>query len=173
MGAAVSLTLGLALTWALLQFGAAETSNLYRLFLFLLIPSFVALGAPPWRGRVDMRFLVAVLLGLYLLGSVALRPTLEARGYLHLTVGWIALWLGLWLAVRSSRQRRFLVVLLVLLGALEAFYGLVQSVGGYDFIGGYFRNQGRLATGTLINRNHFAALLNMLLPLALGLLFAD
>ena len=52
-------------------------------------------------------------------------------------------------------------------------YGLVQSVGGYDYIGDYFRNRGRLATGTLINRNHFAALLNMLLPLALGMLFAD
>ena len=112
-------------------------SVLYRLFLFLLVPSFLALATPPWRGKIDLRFLVLVLLGLYLLGQVALQPTLEASGYGHLAVGWIALWLSLWLALRSPSQRRFLVVVLILLGALEAMYGLIQSVGGYDYIGDY------------------------------------
>ena len=79
MGAAASLTFGLALTWGLLQFGAAETSVLYRLFLFLLVPSFLAILTPPWRGKIELRFLVLILLGLYLLGQVALQPTLEPR----------------------------------------------------------------------------------------------
>ncbi|MGB5550082.1 MAG: O-antigen ligase family protein, partial [Thermoanaerobaculia bacterium] len=172
LGAAVALVFGLALTWGLWRFGAAETSTLYRLFLLLSIPTLLALLTPPWRAAMDLRLLAVGLLGLVLLGLVGVQPTLESLGSLHLAVGWIALWLGLWLSLRSSTQRQFLIVVLVLLGALEAFYGLVQSVGGIDYIGDYFRNRGRIATGTLINRNHFAALLNLLLPLALGLLFA-
>lgn len=170
LGAAVALFFSLALTWGLLRFGAAETSRLYQLFLFLLLPAVLALVTPPWRGRVDSRSVVLVLLGVFLLSLAAFNPTLEARGYLHLAVGWIALWLSLWLAVRSRRQQRFLLLLLILLGALEALYGLVQSIGGVDYIGSYFRNRGRIATGTLINRNHYAALLNMILPLGLGML---
>lgn len=172
LGVAVALLSGLALSWGLLRFGAAETATLYRLFLWLLMPTLLALLNPPWRSAMDLRLLAVSLLGVVLLGLVGIQPTLESLGVLHLAVGWIALWLGLWLSLRSSNQRLFLVVVLVLLGALEAFYGLVQSVGGFDYIGDYFRNRGRIATGTLINRNHFAALLNLLLPLALGLLFA-
>ncbi|MGB7490805.1 MAG: O-antigen ligase family protein [Thermoanaerobaculia bacterium] len=172
LGAAVALVFGLTLSWGLMRFGAAETATLYRLFLLLLIPTLLALLIPPWRATMDLRLMAVGLLGVVLLGLVAVQPTLESLGALHLAVGWIALWLGLWLSLRSSNQRQFLIVVLVLLGALEAFYGLIQSVGGIDYIGDYFRNRGRIATGTLINRNHFAALLNLLLPLALGLLFA-
>ena len=173
IGAAAALIYGLVLTWGLLRFGAAESTVLSRLFLFLLVPAILALVAPPWRAKIDARFFALILLGLYLLGQLTLQPTLESRGYLLLSVGWIALWFSLWLAIRSESQRRFLLVVLVLLGALEAFYGLVQSVGGFDYIGDYFRNMDRIATGSLINRNHYAALLNMLLPLAIGMLFAD
>ncbi len=172
-GATVALLFGLILTWALLRFGAAETPVLYQTFLVLIVPCFLVLTAPFERVRVDLRYLVLVLVGLLLLGQTALQPTLEARGYIHLAVGWIALWICVWLAVGAASQRRFLLVVLVLLGVLEAFYGLIQSVGGFDYIGGYFRNKGRIATGTLINRNHYAALLNMLLPLALGMLSSD
>lgn len=172
LGAAVSLVFGLALTWGLWRFGAAETSTLYRLFLLLQIPTLLALLTPPWRAATDLRLLAVGLLGVVLLGLVGVQPPLEALGSLHLAVGWIALWLGLWLSLRSSTQRQFLIVVLVVLGAFEALYGLAQSVGGIDYIGAYFRNRGRMATGTLINRNHFAALLNLVLPLALGLLVA-
>ena len=171
LGATVALLFGLALTWGLLRFGAAETAILYRLFLVLSIPTALTLLTPARRIATDWRVQGVALFGVLLLALVALQPTLEARGSLHLAVGWMALWLALGLSLESSNLRRFLIVVLVLLGALEAFYGLIQSVGGVDYIGDYFRNRGRIATGTLINRNHFAALLNMLLPLAVGLLF--
>ena len=171
--ATVALTFVLALTWGMLHFGAAETAALYRLFLWLLFPAMLAL-ATMWLQRQGRWSQLGVgLVGLFLLGQVAIQPTLEARGYLHLAVGWMAFWLTLSLIRGGERQTRFLIGALILLGAFEAFYGLAQSVGGFDYIGDYFRGSGRVATGTLINRNHFAALLNLVLPMALGLLFAN
>jgi tetratricopeptide (TPR) repeat protein len=173
LGATAALTFALALAWGLLRFGAAETSALYRLFLFLLVPSFLVLLDSRLHSQTDWRMPTVAIVGLFLLGQVVIQPTLEARGYLHLSVGWIALWISLALAWRSDRLVRFLLGALVLLGLFEAFYGLAQSVGGFDYIGSYFRGRGRVASGTLINRNHFAALLNLMLPLALGLLVAN
>lgn len=173
IGATAALTLCLALTWGLLRFGAAETTVLYRLFLWLLVPALLALLIPNQVEKVDWRVMAVLLVGLFLLGQVVIQPTLEASGYLRLAVGWVALWLTLSLTLGRSRQARFLVGMLVLLGVFEACYGLAQAVGGFDYIGDYFRGRGRIATGTLINRNHYAALLNLLLPLAVGLLLAD
>ncbi len=173
IGATTVLTFGLALTWGLLRFGAAETAVLYRLFLFLLVPALLALLMVDRRSQADWRTVTLALFGVGLLGQVVLQPTLEAKGYLHVTVGWIALWLAFSQSYGRRRYARFLVAMLVLLGVFEAFYGLAQSITGFDHIGDYFREQGRIASGTLINRNHYAALLNLVLPLALGLLFAN
>ena len=75
-------------------------------------------------------------------------------------LGWSVLFLTLLLIQSGIRARAFLI-LLILLGVFEALYGLLQSLGGYDYTGEYFRGAGRTATGTLINRNHYAAVLNL------------
>ncbi|MGB6849620.1 MAG: hypothetical protein WBG05_15600, partial [Thermoanaerobaculia bacterium] len=151
--ATVALLFSLALAWGLLRFGGTEAGTLYRLFLFLSVPALLAALTLPLGRLVEIRLLPLTLVGLFILGQVALRPTLESRGWTHLAVGWMALYLVLWVTAGSRRLTRFLVMVLILLGGLEAIYGLVQSVGGVDYIGGYFRDQGRLATGTFINRN--------------------
>lgn len=177
----------LVLALGVARFASAPDELLYQLFLLLLLPAAVACFRGSWSaaatpivvggvggtGGAGSAALVGVagLVGLALLGEVALRPTTEARGYLLAAVAWLSLFVTFWLAA-ERRVLRALYLFLILLGAFEALYGLVQAVGGVDQIGTYVRGLGRVATGTYINRNHFAAFLNMSLALALGALFA-
>jgi len=74
---------------------------------------------------------------------------------------------------RNAKKR--LVYSLITLGAFEAFYGLVQYLTGWQQIFAYVKKYYlEDATGTYINRNHFAGLLEMVLPftIALGLRLA-
>jgi O-antigen ligase len=71
---------------------------------------------------------------------------------------------------RDAKKR--LVYGLIALGGFEAFYGLVQYLTGWQQIFAYVKKYYlEDATGTYINRNHFAGLLEMVLPftVALGL----
>ncbi len=170
--ALVALVFGLVLAWGMLRFGGAETAILYRIFLLLLVPGTLAVVGLPMRRLASPRFVLVLVVGLLLLGGVALKPNLEGRGYVHLTVGWLALFLTLRVGLGNRSLIRFMAYVLILLGAVEALYGLAQAIGGVDFIGSYYRGSGRIATGTLINQNHFAGMLNMTLPLGLGILFS-
>ena len=70
---------------------------------------------------------------------------------------------------RAGRQR--LVTFLLVLGTFEALYGLVQYLSGWQRIFGYIKTYNlEEATGTYINSNHFAGLLEMVIPFALALL---
>jgi|SRR5579883_2201833 len=59
---------------------------------------------------------------------------------------------------------------LVAVGVLEAFLGLVQYFVAPGWILGY-QNKFYATSGTLINRNHFAGLLEMLIPVTFGLAY--
>ena len=94
------------------------------------------------------------------------------RLYLLLALSSVGL---LGLAASGSRARsdlRRLVVAVAVLGAFEAAYGLVQYLGGCEYIWNYRRisSQG-VATGTLINRNHYALLMNLFLASTAGYLY--
>jgi len=79
-----------------------------------------------------------------------------------------------YIASQSSRSRRHLVVGLIVIGLFEAFYGLVQYLTGWQQIFGYVKRYDlQEATGTYINRNHYAGLLEMLFPLSLALAFYE
>ena len=161
-----------AVAATVLRFGGSQTAVLYQTFLLLLVPA--ASGALLWSSVGLSRLASGALavVGGGLLLQISIEGTLDARGYVVASVGWLTLVVGLWLVRRDSRLSRMLWFFLLALGGLEALYGLVQAVGGVDQIGTYERGLGRIATGTLINRNHFAGLLNMTLPLAVGALFA-
>jgi len=61
-------------------------------------------------------------------------------------------------ADRNAKKR--LVYALIALGAFEAFYGLVQYLTGWQQIFAYVKKYYlEDATGTYINRNHFAGFL--------------
>ncbi|MBN2489831.1 MAG: O-antigen ligase family protein [Planctomycetes bacterium] len=76
-------------------------------------------------------------------------------------------------AVRTRGQILALVAVLLGLGAFEALYGLYERFSGSHAIFGLSHPYaGEAVTGTFLNKNHFAGLLEMLVPVALGLFFA-
>jgi O-antigen ligase len=95
---------------------------------------------------------------------------IESRGLAFATSA-VAFFLALEVArERASRQR--LALCLVGLAVFEAFYGLVQYLAGWQYIWNVPRRfYLGAATGTYINHNHYAGLLEMILPLALALAF--
>ena len=67
------------------------------------------------------------------------------------------------------RGQSALIVTLILLGVFEAVYGSVQYLTGWQYIFTYakqvYTGEG---TGTYINRNHFAGLMEMVLPFVIA-----
>jgi O-antigen ligase len=76
-------------------------------------------------------------------------------------------------AFREAWQIRLALYAFVAAGTFEAFYGVLEYLSGHQHIFGYQKRfYVDAATGTFINRNHFAAFLEMALLAALGLLFS-
>jgi O-antigen ligase len=71
---------------------------------------------------------------------------------------------------RNHNAKKRLVLALVSLGVFEALYGLIQYLTGWQQIFTYVKKYYlEDATGTYINRNHFAGFLEMILPFAVVL----
>jgi O-antigen ligase len=76
-------------------------------------------------------------------------------------------------AFREARQIRRVLYVFVAVGTFQAFYGVLEYLSGHQHIFAYQkRYYVDAATGTFINRNHYAAFLEMTLLVALGLLFS-
>lgn len=168
LGLLLTLSLAGLLLLALLRYGATELWTLYAIFLSVGLTVLVAAVFLRPLPELSPGFLALSAVGVVMLAQVALQPTLFGRGYVLAALGWLVLFLVTWLTSIDDRVSRWLIAALVLIGGFEAIYGLVQSLGGVDYIGSYFRGRGRIATGTLIARAHYAGLLNMLLPLFLA-----
>jgi O-antigen ligase len=70
------------------------------------------------------------------------------------------------------RNRSIIIRALVLLGLVEAAYGIVQYLTGWQQIFTYVKKYDlEEATGTYINRNHFAGHLEMVMPFVLAAAF--
>jgi hypothetical protein len=75
---------------------------------------------------------------------------------------------------QDRTRRRRLVTWLVGLGTFEALYGLVQYLTGWQKIFGYAKKYNlEEATGTYINRNHFAGFLEMVIPFGVALVLYE
>lgn len=69
----------------------------------------------------------------------------------------------------SPRSRQVLIFALIAGGGFQAIYGLAEYFTGHQHIFGYAKQHyTQVATGTFINRNHFAGYLEMTLPLAIA-----
>jgi putative inorganic carbon (HCO3(-)) transporter len=75
---------------------------------------------------------------------------------------------------QDRRRKQFFIGSLVALGTFEAFYGLVQYLSGWQQIFAYVKKFDlEEATGTYINRNHYAGFLEMILPFSLAFGFYE
>jgi O-antigen ligase len=72
----------------------------------------------------------------------------------------------------SARRKSTIVTALIALGCFEAAYGILQFLLNWNNIFGYTNPyDSSVATGTYINRNHFAGLMDLTAPLAFALAF--
>ena len=88
---------------------------------------------------------------------------------------WVAAFLLAMLVAAACRERGFLTTLAVMLlvvGGLEALYGLVQALVPSTGVLGVAKYYMGDARGTYINRNHFAGMMEMVWPLGLGYLLS-
>jgi len=72
----------------------------------------------------------------------------------------------------SGRRKSTLIRGLIFIGCFEAAYGILQYLTGWQKIFSYAKQFDlEEATGTYINRNHFAGLLELIVPFVLALAF--
>jgi O-antigen ligase len=94
----------------------------------------------------------------------------ETLSHLLLWVTYLAVFYTTVVVARQSGGGRRIVSGLLGLGALEAGYGLFQYLTGWQRIFQYAKEVNlNMATGTYIDYDHFAGLLEMILPFALAI----
>lgn len=153
--------LSVIICYSLLTFGAVLPNS--QLLVVLLWVAFVGsfVIARIFTGRLHGRIIFILSASLVLLG--AMPPRLS----IIIVAAFVA-----WMSAATERytdRLRFLN-LLVVVGVLEAILGLFQFWVSPGWILGYI-NVNSQVSGTLINRNHFAGLLEMLTPASLGLAY--
>ncbi len=176
--------------WAPLPFGsntpwAESLLGIYFTGLCCAFLVFVSLGwarFASWNGRVWVFLLIYLLWALWV--SVPLlvhkgyidAPALNAVDYAATRSAWLLtltylaamlLVLGL---VSSSRRVRGILWVIVIGGVLQAVYGVYMVTTGTEY--SFFRPKQAyfgVATGTFVNRNHFAGYLELSLAAASGL----
>lgn len=75
-------------------------------------------------------------------------------------------------SLASAARLRRIVAILTIFGFLYAFYAVLQSVLSPDRIYGIYKPQAATPFGSFVNRHDFAAVIEMLIALPLGMLFA-
>jgi len=155
---------------AVLGFGGTDKLVLYPVeaiaFLLAVTTLWQALGREstlrlPWKGPV----LLVMWVGIQ---SIIVVPPADVlyENLLRLTT-YLCVFLVAFAIGRDRTLRARFVILLIILGLGQALYGLAQYLADWQYIF-YFQKQFYTdqATGTYINANHFAGLLEMILPLA-------
>src|ERR1700689_4745239 len=197
--AEISLILGLAL--AVLAFGGAEpiSFSIVEVLLFGAAAWLLATSrgnAIPSSGKIAL--VPAVLAGMVLLqlcplpntllhrfagselsesdthaGYLSFEPYATRTRFLILLACFIAFYFAQVVSQDRRRQKLFIGALIAL-GTFEAFYGLVQYLTGWQQIFAYVKKFDlEEATGTYINRNHYAGFLEMILPFCLAWVFYE
>ncbi len=149
----VPIVLLAAVFWALLELGGAGFWSPYRLLLAVVAAALLATWTLSLSPRFQPSTLITLAAGILLTVRVLVEPPLFGRGYVLAALGVIVYGVTRWLAIGHRRALLLLARGLVVLGGVEACWGLLQP---------------RPISGTFFNPNHFAGFLNMTLGLALG-----
>jgi O-Antigen ligase len=178
---AIEVALIVAIFLAVAGFGGSEplSWSISQDLIFLAAIGLVLRGRESRRNRSMLALLAMAAIAIWVLiqwiasrhGRIGLDPyAIRFRG-----LAFAAALSGFFVALRVSRDRAArnrLALSVIGLGAFESLYGLAQNPGGWQYIWAYRRiYYTGSATGTYINHNHFAGLLEMILPLTLALAF--
>jgi len=150
------------MTLALLSFGAVQ-SHVYLFVGILWVAALAVLGLVETIRTSRLSVATAAYIAI---SSIAVLVDYKlALGILAAGWGWFA---TRKFALKAIPFLRFLIIV----GVLEAILGLVQYFVAPGWIFGY-HNPFYSSSGTLINHNHFAGLLEMIVPATVGLAFAS
>ena len=156
--------------------GSLRSATVPAALIGLVIFQLVPLPAPLVRLlRPDNPALGATLpeSGQHSFSSLSIAPY-NTRIQLVLVVCCVAVFFFARMLGRDRASRRRIVTWLVALGTFEALYGLVQYLTGWQRIFGYVKKYNlEEATGTYINRNHFAGFLEMVIPFGVALVLYE
>jgi O-antigen ligase len=179
------------LYFAALAIGARDAWAMDLITIAALTFLGVRLLAHCWQGKIKFircwDFIPFILLLVYV-GFQRLHPIAELRSgpaflphtlagysttlYFYLALAYICTMLLTATGFRSRSGMKLLLFCILLLGAFEAIYGLIQYLGGYNAIWGVSTNMHTgVAHGTLANRNHYALLLNISICCGVGFLY--
>ena len=146
---------------ALVSFGAVQS----HAYLFVEILWLAALAVLVVGQTIGARRLSCGTVAYVTISAIALLIDYKlAVGFLAAGWGWFATQK---FPLKALSFLRFLIVV----GVLEALLGLIQYFVAPGWIFGY-QNTFYASSGTLINRNHFAGLLEMIVPSTVGFAFA-
>lgn len=91
---------------------------------------------------------------------------------LYQVLAYAALFLLIINNIRSPRQIRRIVFVIVAVGCFEALYGLFEYFSGRHHIFWYQKQSSLTVSGTFVNKNHFAGYMEMAIPLTFSMLFS-
>jgi O-antigen ligase len=90
--------------------------------------------------------------------------------YFLVATGYVALGFSVVHGFRSRKSLLWLMIVILGFGIFEALYGLIQSVGGHNYVWGVPVTE-VWSRGTLMNHNHYALLLNLVISVGVGYLY--
>jgi len=155
------LALTIFILYSLATFGAVEAKDWWLIGMSLIVVLAAVLIKSALR-QSSWRYSVLLLFGC----AVVCVGILRSHFFISFAAGLLA-----WVAAKDGRQNtlRFLKALVVI-GVAEAVLGITQYLISPGWIFGYV-NTAYKVSGTLINHNHFAGLLEMLIPVTFGLAY--
>ncbi len=107
-------------------------------------------------------------------GTLSLMPGATFRHWLLSLALLCVFWLVLATTAQQRPRQRWLLLALLLSGLGQALYGIVMTLSGWEL--GFFEPKAHgigFATGTFVNKNHFAAYLGLTLAAGVALVLAD
>jgi hypothetical protein len=158
--------------WAGSLRSVAVPASLISLVMFQLVPlpgvllRWLRPDSPEWIAALSGS-------GIHSFSSLSIAPY-NTRIHLILVVSCAAVFFFARVLGQDRASRRRLVTWLVALGTFEALYGLVQYLTGWQRIFAYVKKYNlEEATGTYINRNHFAGFLEMVIPFGVAMVLYE
>ena len=144
------------------------------LCIWLCYPLIQLIPVPAWLGQavsVESHGLYSELPGLPASGVLYLSLDRSATlsGFL-LQCAFVAVFFGVVSMADSRKRLRALLVLFFVVGFAEALYGLIVYLGGGQLGLWNPGHDAGTVSGTYVNQNHFAGLMEMTIPAGMGLL---
>ncbi|HSW39719.1 MAG TPA: O-antigen ligase family protein [Acidobacteriota bacterium] len=174
--------------FAALAWGANEPWAMAIIIMATLALFFVKLAVDIWNNRgfsiaPSPLYIPMALFLLYVGLQLTVRPippigfpgTVESHTtwiYFLLAASYAAAFFIIANGPRSRDALKWLIAGILVLGMFQAVYGLIQYLADYNYIWHFRRHShGSVASGTFINRNHYALLMNMCIAAACGYLY--